>query len=93
MEQANKPGAPSLRRSFVLSSRLVDEVRRVAPAALRTNLNRIVTMALEEYVARRRQEAFEAAMAEMAADPAIRAECTAIARDFEATLEDGFKRD
>src|SRR5512146_371135 len=60
-----------VRRSFALPRHIVAEATAVAPAELQTNLNRLVTTALEAYTAARKQQAFEAAMAAMAADPAV----------------------
>lgn len=79
----------AVRRSVALPQRLVEEVIRVAPADIQRNLNRIVTVALEEFVARRKAREFEEAMAAMAADPTIRRECEAIARDFAKVEADG----
>lgn len=79
----------TVRRSVALPGRLVQEVTAVAPPEVSRNLNRLVTIALEEFVARRRQREFEAAMARMAADPAMRVENVRIARAFRATERDG----
>src|SRR5437773_982462 len=72
----------SVRRSIALPRQLIDEVTQVAPADLRNNLNRLVTVALRDYVAKKKSQAFEKAMAEMATDPAIRAECLTIGASF-----------
>jgi hypothetical protein len=42
--------------------------------------------------AKRRERAFEQAIAQMGADPAIRAECAAITKDFTLTEADGLKQ-
>ena len=81
--------AKTVRRSVALSRDLVDEVVATAPPALKGNLNRLVAVALAEYAARRRAQAFEEAMARMAEDPAIRAECAAISNAFRVTETDG----
>jgi hypothetical protein len=52
-----------------------------------------VTVALQEFVARRKNKMFRQAMAEMAADPAIQAENAAIAREFAAAEGDGLSHD
>jgi hypothetical protein len=88
-----KGGPRTVRRSVALPGRLVEEVTAAAPPDSRHNLNRLVVTALQEYVAARRARAFERAMAEMAADPAIRNECAAIAREFAAAEADGLKDD
>ena len=86
-----KRGVRTVRRSVALSSQLVQEVTAVAGPELRGNLNRLVTVALREFAARRRARAFEEAMAQMAADPAIQKECAAIARDFRVAEADGIE--
>ena len=83
----------TVRRSVALSRQLVEEVNTLAPPELRQNLNRLVTVALQAFVAQQKARAFEEAMARMAADPAMRAECTAISREFEITEADGLKDD
>lgn len=83
----------TVRRSVALSRQLVEEVTALAPPELRQNLNRLVTVALQEFAAQQKAHAFTEAMAQMAADPAIKAECTAISRDFLTTETDGLKDD
>jgi hypothetical protein len=83
----------TIRRSVALPRQLINEASAVAPPELRQNLNRLVTVALQEFAARRRERAFEQAIAQMAADPAIQAECAAITKDFSITEADGIKRD
>jgi hypothetical protein len=72
-----------------LPSALIGELDSVAPPELRTNLNRMVILSLQEYISRRRRQEFDRAVAAMAEDPQIQAECAAIARDFAATEMDG----
>ena len=79
----------TLRRSVALPAALLGELNSVAPPELRANLNRLVIVSLQEYISRRRQQEFERAMASMAADPQIQAECAAIERDFAVALVDG----
>jgi metal-responsive CopG/Arc/MetJ family transcriptional regulator len=81
--------ATTIRRSVALPSALLGELDSVAPPELRTNLNRLVIVSLQEYISRRRQLEFESAIAAMAEDPQVQTECTAIARDFAATEMDG----
>ena len=83
----------TLRRSVALPSALLGELDSVAPPELRTNLNRLVIVSLQEYISRRRQLAFESAVAAMAQDPQVQAECAAIARDFAGTERDGLGND
>jgi hypothetical protein len=83
----------TIRRSVALSRQLIEEVSAVAPPELRQNLNRLVTVALQEFAARQRARAFEEAMAQMARDPAIQAECASISRDFTRAEADGLKDD
>ena len=81
----------TLRRSIALPEQLVKEAVRNAPGEIGDNFNRLVTVALQEYIARRKEAAFEEAMARMASDPAIQAECLRIGREFAATDMDGLK--
>ena len=83
----------TVRRSVALPSDLMEDVLSVAPPELKGNLNRLVLVSLRDFVARRRAEAFEQAMAEMWADPAIRSECAAIAEEFVPTERDGLGHD
>ncbi len=83
----------TVRRSVALPRQLVEEVSALAPPELSQNLNRLVTVALQEFAARRQASAFEEAIAKMATDPAIRAECAAISRDFAIAEGDGLKDD
>lgn len=86
-----KPTSRTIRRSVALPRRVVEEVTAVAPAELKGNLNRLVTVALEEFTRSQKARAFEDAMAKMAADPAIQAECAAIAKDFAGAEADGLR--
>ena len=88
-----KPASGIVRRSVALSGQLVRDVTAIAPAELRTNLNRLVIVALEEYAARRKQAAFEDAMAAMGRDQEIQRECGSIAREFAGTESDGLRND
>lgn len=88
-----KVSPKTVRRSVALSRQLVEQVSALAPPELRQNLNRLVTVALQEFAARRKARAFEDAIAEMGRDPAIRAECATISGDFTITEADGLKDD
>ena len=83
----------TVRRSVALSRQLVEQVSALAPPELRQNLNRLVTVALQEFAAHQKARAFEDAIAKMGRDPAIRAECATISRDFTITEADGLKDD
>ncbi len=83
----------TIRRSVALPRDLMEDVLAVAPPELKGNLNRLVLVSLRDFVARRRAEAFEQAMTEMAVDPAIRSECAAITAEFAPTERDGLGRD
>ena len=83
----------TIRRSVALPRRLIEEASALAPPELGQNLNRLVTVALQEFAARRKARAFEEAMTQMAADPAIRSECAAIERDFSIAEADGLRND
>ncbi|HTX51858.1 MAG TPA: hypothetical protein VMD08_00510 [Candidatus Baltobacteraceae bacterium] len=65
----------------------------MAPAELQTNLNRLVTTALKEYTATRKQQAFEAAMAAMAADPSVTRASDELLEAFRTTEADGLPDD
>jgi hypothetical protein len=78
-----------VRRSFALPRDLVDQVLALVSEDQRSNLNRLVTVSLQEFVARRRQEALEKSMAAMAADPDIQRESTRIMDEFAAAEADG----
>lgn len=88
-----KASPKTVRRSVALSRQLVEEVSAKAPQDLCQNFNRLVTVALQEFAARQTARTFEEAMAQMAADPAIRTECAAIGRDFATAEADGLKDD
>lgn len=81
----------TIRRSVALPRDLMEEVLAVAPPELSGNLNRLVMISLRDFVARRRTEAFAEAMAEMAADPAIRSESAAITSEFIVAENDGLQ--
>jgi hypothetical protein len=70
-----------VRRSITLPRNVIEEAMAVASFELHGNLNRLVTVALEQFTRAQKARAFEATAARMAADPAIRAECAAIARE------------
>jgi hypothetical protein len=88
-----RPSATTLRRSVALPTALIGELNSVAPPELRANFNRLVILSLREYVSRRRRQEFDSAVAAMAEDPQVQAECAAIARDFAATEMDRLGND
>jgi transketolase C-terminal domain/subunit len=67
----------------------MSEATEVGRAAGLGSLNAVVTAALEEFVERRRREAFAAAVARMAADPEVVGESGAITALFSAADGDG----
>jgi hypothetical protein len=83
----------TVRRSIALPRELVQEVEATAPSNLKGNFNRLVSVALQRFASQRKAEAFEEAMSRMATDPSIRAECTAISKEFLAAESDGLKND
>ena len=83
----------TVRRSVALPYKLIEEVRTVAPLALRENLNRLVTVALQDFVTQRKKRSFEESMAQMADDPAIRTECAILSKEFVIAEADGLKND
>lgn len=88
-----RPSVPSatIRRSVALPRKLSEELKDVAPPGLRHNFNRLVIVSMQEFVERQRARAFAEAVARMAEDPAIQAECAAIAKDFAGAEADGLK--
>jgi hypothetical protein len=88
-----KAARKTVRRSVALPRQLIDEASSLAPPELRQNLNRLVTVALQEFAAKRRERAFEQVIAEMAIDPAIQAECRIITKGFTVAEPDGLKHD
>lgn len=93
MKQHKHKQSITLRRSVALPATLVGELKSVAPPELRNNLNRLVIISLQDYILKRRQLEFANAMAEMAADPQIQAECKAIAKQFSVAESDGLRND
>ena len=91
--KSRHPPTTTLRRSVALPTALIGELQSVAPPELRANLNRLVILSLQEYVSRRRRQQFESAVAAMAQDPQVQAECAAIAKDFAAAEMDGLGND
>ena len=82
-----------IRRSVAIPSQLLEEIHNVTEPGLRTNFNRLVVTALRDYSARKKEEAFENQMAQMAADPGIRSEMEQISMEFSNTEQDGLTRD
>ncbi len=82
-------GSEVHRQSVALKGSLLREATALAPSELRGNFNRLVTVALEEYVARQREKAFDQEMAEMARDPGIRRVNKEIAEEFAPAELDG----
>ena len=87
------PAKGTVRRSFALPARLVEEVREAAPEDGPKSLNAVVRVALEQFVARRREEEFAEAMERMAADPQVRRLCRKLDREFRCTEMDGLDPD
>jgi hypothetical protein len=83
----------TVRRSVALPESLATEAMSVAPTGSEKNFNQVVLLALSEFVANRKKEAFAQAMERMAADPAIIAECAAVNRDFAVAETDGLPDD
>ncbi len=78
----------TVRRSVALPAALVEAAQAAAPEH-RGNFNRVVISALRGLIEARRAQRFAAAMEEMAQDPAVLAECAAIARDLGGAELDG----
>ncbi|MFO7598619.1 MAG: hypothetical protein R6X27_02270 [Candidatus Desulfacyla sp.] len=82
-----------IRRSVAIPSQLIEEIHNVTEPELQTNFNRLVITALREYSARKKEEAFEEQMAQMAADPGIRSEMEQISVEFSIAEWDGLTHD
>lgn len=91
----SRPAGPrrTIRRSFALPAKLVEQVSEAAPPEHGGNLNAIVRTALEEYVERHRNAAFAEEMRRMAGDPQIRAVNADLNEAFRGTLMDGVSDD
>src|SRR3989442_620203 len=61
----------TVRRSVALSRQLVEQVSALAPPELRQNLNRLVTVALQEFAAHQKARVFEDSIAKMGRDPGL----------------------
>ena len=84
------PSRPlTIRRSVALPRTLVDDLTRIAPIELKSNLNRLVIVALQDYVRSHERLAFDQAMAKMAADPNIQRELADIQEEFRGAESDG----
>lgn len=79
----------TVRRSVALPRNLLTEAQACARPELKSNVNRLVTIALMEFVENRKRFQFEEAMAQMAADPQIKQEIRQINKDFIASELDG----
>ena len=79
----------TIRRSIAIPNELVEELRTVAPPEFRDNFNRLVTFILIDFTRRQKKYQFEAAMAEMANDTAIREVSAALSEEFTETENDG----
>ena len=93
MKSSVKSKDKIIRRSVAIPSQLLEEIHDITEPALRTNFNRLVVTALREYSARKKEEAFENQMAQMAADPGIRSEMEQISLEFSIAERDGLTRD
>ena len=87
--QAKPRRSNTIRRSFAIPRQLFDDLLQVTDRELRKNVNRLVIVALQEYVAQRKRRGFELALGEMAKDPAIQRENRQISKEFQAAELDG----
>lgn len=93
MKPSIKPKDKIIRRSVAIPSQLIEEIHNVTEPELRTNFNRLVITALRDYSARKKEEAFENQMAQMAADPGICSEMEQISVEFSVAERDGLAHD
>lgn len=80
----------TVRRSIALPRSLENEVKKLARED-RSNVNRTVLTALDEFVRRRRNREFQRLMDEMGSDPEIQKASSNISRAFAATDSDGLE--
>jgi len=80
-----------LRRSFAIPRNVMEDAQSVSPREIKQNLNRIVVVALKNYSEMMKNREFEKAMEEMAADPEIKYEVSAISKGLEHTENDGLE--
>jgi hypothetical protein len=83
----------TIRRSFALPARLIEQVSEAAPPEFGGNLNGAVRHALEDFVKRRKREEFGREMERMAADPQIQKISAEIDEEFRVTELDGLPDD
>ena len=79
-----------VRRSIALPRPLENEVRRVARED-RSNVNRTVVTALEEFIRQRNNREFQRLMNEMGSDPQIQKASKNISREFTSADMDGLE--
>jgi UDP-glucose 6-dehydrogenase len=90
---AGKAQTKTIRRSFALSRKLIDEALMVSAGTEKVNLNKLVTIALQEYINSKKRREFEKSMALMGSDPEILRECAAIADEFAQAENDGLSKE
>jgi hypothetical protein len=79
----------SIRRSVALPESLATEAMAVAPDEQKKNFNRVVVLALTEFIAARKRKAFAKSMEMMAADREVVSECAVIQAGLQETEMDG----
>jgi hypothetical protein len=82
--------AKTVRRSIAMPQSLEYEVRKVARED-RSNVNRTVLTALEEFLRRRRNREFQKLMDEMGSDPEIQKASSSLSKAFAAADTDGLE--
>ena len=90
MKQSTK--LSTIRRRVGLLGALVKKLSAVTPAERVADWNRLMTVGLREYAARRRALAFESQMAAMAADRGVQGECAIIGKEFSVADLDGLRQ-
>lgn len=90
---AGKAQAKTIRRSFALSRKLVDEALMVSAATEKVNLNKLVTIALQEFVNSKRRLEFEKSMRAMGSDPEVLRQCAVIGEEFARAEDDGLSKE
>lgn len=93
MKSGKTSPVKTVRRSVAVPYQLIEEIRSLSPPELQDNFNRLVIVALRDFSTRKKKEAFQKAMAAMAADPDIYCECADISTEFSHAESDGLHHD
>lgn len=87
--RAKNKQTKTVRRSVALPRELLEKVQACADPESRANVNRLVIVALQEFVENRKRRQFQDAMAQMVNDPQMRAVSEQISKEFMFVEMDG----